>query len=65
MFAVLVAVLFMIPFTLRLTARDRQRSRGLRWQGIDWERVREEPLPDDLEAPQNNDPPQHEEKVDP
>jgi hypothetical protein len=65
-FAVLVAVLVMIPFTLRLTARDRRRSRGLRWQGIDWERVRDDPPPEAPESPPNdNDLDQHEEKAEP
>jgi hypothetical protein len=54
----------MIPFTLRLTARDRRRSRGLRWQGIDWERVRDDSAPENHEAHDVNDP-EHEEKADP
>ena len=50
--AVLLAVLVMVPFTLRLTARDRRRSRGVRWQGIDWERAPQDSLPENPEMPQ-------------
>jgi hypothetical protein len=60
--AVLLAVLVMIPFTLRLTARDRRKPRGLRWQGIDWERVKDDPPPEEPAAPGA---PEKEEKAEP
>jgi len=40
--AILIAALFMIPLTLRLSARSTRRrdgTRRLRWRGIQWERA--------------------------
>lgn len=47
LFAILVAVLLMVPLLTRAT-RPRPRSTGLRWQGIDWERVKKDGPPESL-----------------
>lgn len=48
-FAILVAVLLMVPLVTRAT-RPRSRSGGVRWQGIDWERVKKDD-PEDAPPP--------------
>ncbi|MEO6577235.1 MAG: hypothetical protein ABIP89_25525 [Polyangiaceae bacterium] len=54
MIAILLAVLLMVPLITRAT-RPRGRS-GLRWQGIDWERVKSDEASSEAEKSDDDAP---------